>query len=109
MNGSPQSQFPSSVSAIPDTRTRAALGRKTRNTVQDTFCANAAVRAGSAARFVRIPKTCTVPAPPTLVPRKQQERQTTLSPAAQRMLAMMLDRYAANVTSRGNATLFALR
>lgn len=40
---------------------------------------------------------------------KREERQTTLSPEAQRMLAQMLDRYAGNVTSRGNATLFALR
>ena len=40
---------------------------------------------------------------------KRDERQTTLSPAAQRMLAVMLDRYAASVTSRGNATLFTLR
>ncbi len=39
---------------------------------------------------------------------KNEERQT-LSPAAQRMLARMLDRYAGNVTSRGDVTLFALR
>lgn len=40
---------------------------------------------------------------------KIEERQTTLSPAAQRMLVAMLDRFAANVTSRGDVTLFALR
>ncbi len=40
---------------------------------------------------------------------KREERQTTLSPAAQRMLAQLLDRYAGSVRSRGNATLFALR
>lgn len=39
---------------------------------------------------------------------KNEERQT-LSPAAQRMLAQMLDRYAGNVTSRGDVTLFMLR
>ena len=41
--------------------------------------------------------------------RKREERQMTLSPAAQRMLARTLDRYAASVTSRGDATLFTLR
>lgn len=40
---------------------------------------------------------------------KRDERQTTLSPAAQRMLAQTLDRYAASVTSRGEVTLFTLR
>ena len=40
---------------------------------------------------------------------KREERQTTLSPAAQKMLAEMLDRYASNVVSRGNATLFTLQ
>jgi hypothetical protein len=49
------------------------------------------------------------PAIPTAVEEKREERQTTLSPAAQRMLAQTLDRYAATMTSRGNATLFALR
>lgn len=39
---------------------------------------------------------------------KNEERQT-LSPAAQRMLAQLLDRYAGSVTSRGDVTLFALR
>ncbi|HYO76187.1 MAG TPA: hypothetical protein VE010_06950 [Thermoanaerobaculia bacterium] len=33
----------------------------------------------------------------------------TLTPSAQRMLAQTLDRYAANVTSRGDVTLFTLR
>jgi len=41
--------------------------------------------------------------------RKREERQMTLSPAAQRMLARTLDRYAASVTSRGDATLFTMR
>jgi hypothetical protein len=49
------------------------------------------------------------PAIATEVEEKREERQTTLSPAAQRMLAQTLDRYASNMTSRGNATLFALR
>jgi hypothetical protein len=40
---------------------------------------------------------------------KREERQTSLSPAAQKMLAEMLDRYASNVVSRGNATLFTLQ
>lgn len=47
--------------------------------------------------------------PPTKNARKVEERQMTLSPAAQRTLARTLDRYAANVTSRGDATLFTLR
>jgi hypothetical protein len=46
---------------------------------------------------------------PTSNEQKQQERQTTLSPAAQRMLVSMLDRFAGSVTSRGDVTLFALR
>jgi hypothetical protein len=51
-----------------------------------------------------------ISAPPaTRNARKQEERQTTLSPAAQRMVARMLDRYATNVTTRGNAALFTLR
>jgi hypothetical protein len=37
------------------------------------------------------------------------EQPQTLSPAAQRMLAQLLDRYAGSVTSRGDVTLFALR
>jgi hypothetical protein len=40
---------------------------------------------------------------------KREERQTTLSPSAQKMLARMLDRYASSVLSRGNATLFTLK
>jgi hypothetical protein len=46
---------------------------------------------------------------PTKVTEKIEERQTTLSPAAQRILAVTLDRYAANVTARSDATLFTLR
>ena len=47
--------------------------------------------------------------PPTAVGKKVEERETSLSQAAQRTLAQMLDRYAASVTARQNATLFALR
>ncbi len=47
--------------------------------------------------------------PPTAEAKKSEERETALSDAAKRTLAQMLDRYAANVTQRGNATLFALR
>lgn len=47
--------------------------------------------------------------PPTADARKREERQTTLTPEAQRMLVQMLDRYASNMTSHGNATLFTLR
>ena len=46
---------------------------------------------------------------PTSNEQKQEERQTTLSPAAQRNLVSMLDRFAGSVTSRGDVTLFALR
>ena len=46
--------------------------------------------------------------PPTAVDKKLEERETSLSPAAQRTLSQMLDRYAASVTPRQNATLFAL-
>ena len=46
---------------------------------------------------------------PTNVEQKIEERQTTLSPTAQRMLAQTLDRYAASVISRGNATVFTLK
>ena len=46
---------------------------------------------------------------PTKDDRKQQERQTTLSPAAQMNLVANLDRLAGTVTSRGDVTLFALR
>jgi hypothetical protein len=47
--------------------------------------------------------------PPTSDAKKQEERQTLLSPAARRSLAEMLDRYAADVTTRGDVTLFALK
>lgn len=46
---------------------------------------------------------------PTSNAQKQQERQTTLSPAAQRNLVAFMNRSAATVTSRGDVTLFALR
>jgi hypothetical protein len=46
---------------------------------------------------------------PTKNAQKAEERQMPLSPAAQRMLARTLDRYAVTVTSRGDATLFTLR
>ncbi|MDQ3281453.1 MAG: hypothetical protein M3Q69_08575 [Acidobacteriota bacterium] len=45
----------------------------------------------------------------TEVAEKKEERQTTLTPSAQRMLARMLDQFAVNVTSHGNATVFTLR
>jgi hypothetical protein len=45
----------------------------------------------------------------TQVEQKREERQTTLSPEAQRMLAQTLDRYAGSVISRGNVTMFTLR
>jgi hypothetical protein len=45
----------------------------------------------------------------TQVEEKREERQTNLSPEAQRMLAQTLDRYAASVMSKGNVTLFTLR
>ncbi len=47
--------------------------------------------------------------PPTQVAKKIEERETALSPAAQRALAQTLDRYAASVMQRSGATLFALR
>lgn len=47
--------------------------------------------------------------PPTTDERKLAERQTTLSPGAQRMLSQTLDRYASNMIARDNATLFTLR
>jgi len=40
---------------------------------------------------------------------KLAERQTTLTPGAQRMLVQTLDRYAANMTARDHTTLFTLR
>lgn len=45
----------------------------------------------------------------TTVEQKREERLTTLTPAAQRMLAQTLDRYAANVIARPTVTLFSLR
>ena len=45
----------------------------------------------------------------TAVEQKREERQTALTPGAQRTLAQTLDRYAATVTSRGPVTLFTLR
>jgi hypothetical protein len=51
-----------------------------------------------------------VTAPPaTADAKKIEERETALSDSAKRTLAQMLDAHAANVTQRGNATLFALR
>jgi hypothetical protein len=47
--------------------------------------------------------------PQTEVARKLEERQTALTPAAQRTLSQTLDRYAGNVVSRERATLFTLR
>ena len=46
---------------------------------------------------------------PTTDEQKLAERQTALSPAAQRMLSQTLDRYAGNMIARDNATLFTLR
>lgn len=50
-----------------------------------------------------------ITAPPTEVAQKSEERQTRLTPAAQRMLSQFLDRYAASVTSGNNAILFTIR
>jgi hypothetical protein len=53
-----------------------------------------------------------VVAPPpatTAVPEKLAERETALSPAAQRMLAQTLDRYASNVAPGAGATVFTLK
>jgi hypothetical protein len=50
------------------------------------------------------------PAPGTsAVAQKVAERETALSPAAQRMLAQTLDRYASNVAPGAGATVFTLR
>jgi len=50
------------------------------------------------------------PLPPTTGEAKKiEERQTELSPAAQRTLAQLLDHFAASVAARERATLFALR
>ena len=40
---------------------------------------------------------------------KRAERETTLSPGAQKMLAQTLDRYASHMIARDTATLFKLR
>jgi hypothetical protein len=47
--------------------------------------------------------------PPAKAGQRVDERRTALTPAAQKTLATTLDRYAANVVARGNATLFTLR
>lgn len=46
---------------------------------------------------------------PTDVERKVAERSTLLTPDAQRMLSQTLDRYATNVQSRADASLFTLK
>ncbi|HEX6088248.1 MAG TPA: hypothetical protein VF266_27200 [Thermoanaerobaculia bacterium] len=86
----------------------------------ETYWLTRPARAGEAPRLSRY---LDVPAPEALkarlqddgithvavvTARRNEERQV-LSPAAQRMLAVTLDRYAANVTSRGDVTLFELR
>ena len=45
----------------------------------------------------------------TAVPQKLSERDTSLTPQAQRTLALTLDHYASSVASRGAATVFTLR
>jgi hypothetical protein len=47
--------------------------------------------------------------PPTKDAKKLEERETVLSPDAQRMLAQTLDRYTANIVPGPNTVLFALR
>lgn len=47
--------------------------------------------------------------PASRVAKKIEERETDLSPSAQRTLAQTLDRYASAVVSRADATLFTLR
>jgi hypothetical protein len=49
------------------------------------------------------------PAAITSVPQKLAERETALTPPAQRILAQTLDHFASNVVSRGNATVFTLK
>jgi len=49
------------------------------------------------------------PVPTTSVPQKLAERETMLTPQAQRILAQALDRYASNVASRNGATVFTLK
>ncbi|HJW92365.1 MAG TPA: hypothetical protein VJ901_01985 [Thermoanaerobaculia bacterium] len=50
-----------------------------------------------------------VTAPPTQVVQKIEERQTRLTPAAQRMLSQFLDRYVESVASGNGATLFTIK
>jgi ABC-type cobalt transport system substrate-binding protein len=50
-----------------------------------------------------------IAAPPAASDAHTRQERQTLSPAAQRMLVQMLDRYSVNMTSHGNATLFTLR
>jgi hypothetical protein len=45
----------------------------------------------------------------TAVPQKLAERDTALTPEAQRILALTLDHFASSVVSRGGATIFTLR
>ena len=47
--------------------------------------------------------------PPTAVQTKREERETVLTPAAQRNLARMLDQSASSVMQAGNAAVFTLR
>jgi hypothetical protein len=47
--------------------------------------------------------------PPTRDAKKLEERRGTLTPAAQRMLAQTLDRYASHMSSRGTTALFTLK
>ena len=49
------------------------------------------------------------PPPPSTDAKKNEERETALSPEAQRTLALMLDHFAASVTARGVSTLFTLK
>lgn len=45
----------------------------------------------------------------TSSPRRAEERRTTLSPPAQRMLSQTLDRYVSNITTHRQAIIFTLR
>ena len=47
--------------------------------------------------------------PPSTDAKKNEERETALTPEAQRTLALMLDHFAASVTARGISTLFTLK
>src|SRR5215203_2695815 len=87
-NGSPQSQLPVSVSPTPATITTRAAGRNTLNTVKETLWAKNADLLGSAARFVRIPKTCTAAAAPiqsiaAVMWRKSRARTSSSTPNVQ--------------------------